>query len=470
MYEKINTAILVDQSHTTKWQEASLKHSSNLLNIVKIYSNNKPAYKRNIFRYTLYYIISLFNVRGRQTRLRSVKEFLPSVEVTDFDCVCSSSGWQSLPDHIYDDIESSEITLLIKFGLGLMTVDHSRMVDVISFHHGDPSSYRGRPAGFYEILNDEKKMGCAVQIITNKLDAGELLYIGHSKVYRRSYRRTCNSFYALSKYVLRRALISYQASLRIPYKPSSSLYKLPGNLLCLKFIHILMMETAQYYFSKIFYYRKWMARLVKYNGPALDSLDLLSGGSIPFDEDRYCGIADPFFAPKGDLIYYEGIRKHSGLGEISSTDLKNPSKSQPVLQGNSKNFSYPFSMEHGESILVLPEIASFSSPRLYSEPDFENYVSLKGLEDVLAIDGTMFHHEDLYYYFCNNQRESPECLFLYCSPDLYSKFYPHRMNPIVIDSEFSRMGALSSQTQVVKYTEFLKSIGVNTERVSRFTI
>ena len=24
---------------------------------------------------------------------------------------------------------------------------------ILSFHHGDPSKYRGRPAGFYEILN-----------------------------------------------------------------------------------------------------------------------------------------------------------------------------------------------------------------------------------------------------------------------------------------------------------------------------
>ena len=40
----------------------------------------------------------------------------------------------------------------------------------MSFHHGDPRKYRGRPSGFYEIANKEKIQGQVVQILTPKLD------------------------------------------------------------------------------------------------------------------------------------------------------------------------------------------------------------------------------------------------------------------------------------------------------------
>ena len=48
---------------------------------------------------------------------------------------------------------------------------------IISFHHGDPSKFRGRPAGFYELFYNELKVGTVVQILNNQIDKGEILSI-----------------------------------------------------------------------------------------------------------------------------------------------------------------------------------------------------------------------------------------------------------------------------------------------------
>ena len=59
--------------------------------------------------------------------------------------------------------------------MGLLKIDEKlSKCNVISFHHGNPSKYRGRPSGFFEILNDEKRSGVIVQKINNELDAGDI--------------------------------------------------------------------------------------------------------------------------------------------------------------------------------------------------------------------------------------------------------------------------------------------------------
>ena len=45
-------------------------------------------------------------------------------------------------------------------------------VGTLSFHHGDMKKYRGQPAGFWELFNNEKKIKITVQLLSEKLDAG----------------------------------------------------------------------------------------------------------------------------------------------------------------------------------------------------------------------------------------------------------------------------------------------------------
>ncbi|MEN1280068.1 hypothetical protein AAIH11_35115, partial [Pseudomonas aeruginosa] len=69
----------------------------------------------------------------------------------------------------------------------------------------DPEYYRGRPAGFYEIYENADSVGIIVQKLSNKLDAGEVLVRGYSKVHHHSYKKTSRNFYLNSVVLLRKA-------------------------------------------------------------------------------------------------------------------------------------------------------------------------------------------------------------------------------------------------------------------------
>lgn len=84
-----------------------------------------------------------------------------------------------LPPAAVEELENVDI--VIRFGFGILKGDAltAPTHGVLSYHHGDLREYRGRPAGFYELLNGENEVGITVQRLNEKLDAGEIATITH---------------------------------------------------------------------------------------------------------------------------------------------------------------------------------------------------------------------------------------------------------------------------------------------------
>ena len=100
--------------------------------------------------------------------------------------------WQELPPEIVAALNSGGFDVILKFGLGLLRVPPSDKlgIPILSFHHGDPDHYRGRPAGFWEIADAAATMGQVVQVITNRLDAGGVVAFAETRIMPWSYRAT----------------------------------------------------------------------------------------------------------------------------------------------------------------------------------------------------------------------------------------------------------------------------------------
>ena len=62
----------------------------------------------------------------------------------------------------YNRILHKDFLKLTKFG-------------ILSFHTADITKYRGRPAAFFEFVNDEKEGGLSLQILAEKIDGGIVL-------------------------------------------------------------------------------------------------------------------------------------------------------------------------------------------------------------------------------------------------------------------------------------------------------
>ena len=119
--------------------------------------------------------------------------------------------WQTVPNDVITRLKKDKIKLVIKFGMNLLRISEElEEFDIMSFHHGDPKEFRGRPAGFYEIHLGSKKIGAIVQILSNNLDGGKIAAKGFSSIYLYSYKKTLISLYKNSSYLLKAAIANYK--------------------------------------------------------------------------------------------------------------------------------------------------------------------------------------------------------------------------------------------------------------------
>ena len=121
--------------------------------------------------------------------------------------------------------------------MSLLKLNKNLNVPILSHHHGDPSKFRGRPAGFYEIFKRHNCLGQMVQIISNDLDAGKILAYGETNIYSWSYKKTLKEAYDVSPIIFEKALFNFKKNFYIRKKPKGKIYKLPSNIMCFKFLH-----------------------------------------------------------------------------------------------------------------------------------------------------------------------------------------------------------------------------------------
>ena len=75
------------------------------------------------------------------------------------------------------DVLATECDLAIRFGFGVLRGAAIDAPDegILSFHHGDISEYRGRPAGLWEFYHGKATAGVTLQGLTETLDGGEIV-------------------------------------------------------------------------------------------------------------------------------------------------------------------------------------------------------------------------------------------------------------------------------------------------------
>lgn len=81
-----------------------------------------------------------------------------------------------LPDRVVGEY-CVDLDVLVRFGFGIVrgaVLDAPRF-GVLSYHHGDVRRYRGRPAVFWEFMNDEPQVGVTLQRLTDDLDGGGIV-------------------------------------------------------------------------------------------------------------------------------------------------------------------------------------------------------------------------------------------------------------------------------------------------------
>ena len=435
---KKKAALLLDNWELSKWQSDALEAASDSIKIVTVLNCKNTSTKKYYFKNFLYYVLNVFSLRNYFTKKAQVN--FSDIKVVDFYSLYSGA-WQSFPKEIYEELESNNVDVVIKFGMSLLRLDEDRPIPpILSYHHGDPSKYRGRPAGFYEILNGEKLTGIIVQALNNKLDAGEIYAFAQSKVANFSYKKTSTNFYSNSAPLLNIAIINLFNNLPIEQRVNGKNYRLPSNFIVLLFLTVLIKNGIKKIVYGLFFEKRWKVAVTK-NSLEMKKDEVLSSqefNEIPINK-RYNFYADPFFSEDGSKIRLEALDNKSGLGDILEIDNTDFTKQIPIMSG--KHFSYPFSFKYEDKEYLLPEVASHSA-QYFSEADdmsSQKYY-LKGLEDKRIVDATLFLKDGKSYLFFGESQSALTILNLWVSNSPFSVFKPHPRSPVTISPSDARMG------------------------------
>lgn len=401
--------------------------------------------RREPLRFPLYYALNLVAVRNRLTRSVPLGALAASIEQR-IEFASNQDGlWQVLPQEIIDLVTSSSADAVIKLGMGLMRVPPQLAVPILSWHHGDPEHFRGRPAAFWEMLADRRVIGQVVQVISNKLDAGLVVAFAETRTIPHSWRATLIAAFRHSPLLLAPALENALAGRSLPKLPTGRNYRLPSNVQVARLVWRLTVATIRRLVFGALFEKRWRVSRAQI-ASADDAVKIATGrGTLPPEPTWWspplppgCSfIADPFFGESNDEVLVEALSRWSGKGEIH---LIGPWGSKR-LSSHAGHHSYPALVEHQGETLCVPEIAQWSDPVAFRwRNGWEAHRALDIVGSPRLTDPTFRHHHGRLYLFANDASWGSGVLKLWSADGLFDQFVEHPASPLRISPRGSRMG------------------------------
>lgn len=438
-------AVIVDKGALQRFARDTLDAVEGIGEVAVFSCSNTRLPKRWLL-HGAYYALNLLSIRNPFSAYVPVgsgkKQISKTIEfASDYD-----GAWQRLPPNIIAALNSGRFDLILKFGMGLLRVppEDQLNVPILSYHHGDPDKYRGRPAGFWEIADGAPVMGQMVQAIGNRLDAGRVLAYAETKVMPWSYRATLMASYRHSPLIINEAIRNLRSDKALDKPCEGRNCRLPSNSQVIAF----SIRMAARFLGRLAYgafvEKAWKVSTAPLSADALPGL--LRSEHFPRPEEwtnvpiarRYLFYADPFFTSDPPGILVEALRRSSGIGEIVFID----SESHRRVSSGMGHMSYPSVARIAGREVVVPETGRWSSPlHCVLESDRLKPLNTLRIQDQpKVIDPTLVEHERRVYLFGNIAHLGTNALYLWWSETLDGTFIPHPLSPIRVSPLGSRMG------------------------------
>ncbi len=468
MKNKIKIGLLIDSYKLTLWQYIIIQKLiySDYADIELIIKNNRKKSRktlltkiRNHWKHALYLIYikidkKIFKLKRDAFELRDTTKLLKEISEIKVEPISTKFSDRFRDEDILN-IKNYNLDILIRFGFGILRGDilNASKYGIWSYHHGDNSVNRGGPAGFWEVIEGIGTTGSILQILTEDLDGGKVLYKSSSKTDEFSINRNKNNYYWKSLAFLPRKIEElYTIGEDEFFKKVNSDNAYPSfysNRLYSKdnFSNIKMFKLFLSNFFKIVYKRIYVRIFLEQWILLFSIKEGLSTSFWRFKKiippkDRF--YADPFIVKRDELyyIFIEELLYSTKKGHISVIEMDSKGNYKPPVKILDKPYhlSYPHIIENGNDYFMVPETSNNRTIELYKCTKFPYKWEFKMnlMEDVLAVDSTFFYYENRWWLFCN-MVEHPEAskhdeLYLFYADKLETtKWTPHPMNPIVSD-------------------------------------
>jgi hypothetical protein len=433
-------------------------------------AQTRPSLKtrlRNHWRLTLFHLYEQWDYRRNKAHhdakasmnLTSLLNGVPSITVHPV----RKGFTDRIPEDELAEIRSQDLDVLFRFGFRIIQggILSAARYGVWSFHHGDNLEYRGGPALFWEIYERNPISGTILQILTDSLDGGRVIYRSHSSTDQTSLYRSRNPIYwKTADFALRRlrdlhmhgiehihALFTYCE--QDTY--TRGIYRTPNTLQMVLFMARLLSRSLQ---ARIASWRfgsrpQWFLAIRRRS--AAHGFDDPSNYRLMLPpKDRF--YADPFLVERDGKTYLflEDFRFSEGRAVISYFELGpdgSPSTPVEVLR-RPYHLSYPFLFTHEGQMYMIPETKENRTVELYRATSFPTTWTLEAvlLNDIYAVDATILKINDKFWMFAgvsNGRHSNCDELGLFFADSLTGPWLPHPRNPVLSDVRRSRpAGAL----------------------------
>jgi hypothetical protein len=354
-------------------------------------------------------------------------------------------------------IRSRGLDVIIRLGFNILRGDILRTAryGIWSLHHDDNREYRGSLPLFWEIYERNPVSGTILQILTEELDGGRVIYRSHSSTYMISYIRNKNATYwKTAKFFIRRLrhlhmfggeFIDREEEAVVPCP--RALFRTPTNRQMVFYLGSLLARGLKAKLRKALFAEQWLIGYRLRSPVAGDEPSFGKGEFRMIVPPKGRFFADPFNIRSGgkDYLFFEDFSLTAGRGRICWVEIDSlGTVSQPrVALDERVHLSYPFVFRDGDEIFMTPECCERRRIALYRATDFPGEWRLAHvlIEDIDAVDPTVLIHDGRYWLFANVREPGGSYydeLHLFVADSLRGPWQAHPRNPIVSDVRCAR--------------------------------
>ena len=369
---------------------------------------------------------------------------------------------QHFSDYVEGDelaaIVARDVDVFIRLGFRILRggILRSARYGVWSYHHGDNRVNRGGPPGYWEVMESTPETGSILQIISEDIDNGNVIYRSFSSTNDRSLTDNTSNFYWKTLHFIPRKLKDlhqngnnqFFAKLKEdnvhPQFYDRRLYKLPTNSELSILLWKKLLQKLSRKWHDLFYFNQWM---LLYDFREGMSTSLWRFKHLTPPKDRFW--ADPFIVARDGryYIFIEEFLYATQKGHISLIVMNKNGVLEPSVRilETPYHLSYPFIFEFENDTYMIPESRANRTVELYKCTAFPRKWEFQKnlMTNCDVADSTLLQWQGKWWLFANRVETKGASLwdelFLYHSDSpLSDKWIPHPSNPIVSDVKSAR--------------------------------
>ena len=346
-------------------------------------------------------------------------------------------------------IKQAGLDVMIRFGFRIIKGDilGAARYGVWSIHHGDNRAYRGGPALFWEMYERNPQSGSVLQILTDQLDGGRVIYRSTSATnFVSLHKNRRETYWKTAEFITRRLtdlkcegwpflerLDTYQEADTY----ARGIYRRPTNTQMVRFL----VRTAAYRLEQklvSLLEDQWIVAIrPRSDRPAPYTFMEPPSGRF---------FADPCLAEDNGrtFVFFEDYAHRRGRGVIACAEIHDAKAGEiaTVLERD-YHLSYPFVFRWRDAWWMVPETSERRTVELYRARRFPTDWVLETtlLHNVNACDATLLEWNGRWWMFatiCVPGGPTTDELSLYYADTLFGPWHGHARNPVISDVRHAR--------------------------------